>query len=169
VEGPGIRDQGPGTKDQGLRTARSPAPRSLISGFTLLEALIALLVLSIGLLGLAALQARGLRFNHDAYVRSQASLLAYDLFERMRANSAAAANYVGEAPGVDCGAGSSIAENDRACWHTEVAQTLPGGTANVTLAGNVFTVAINWTDRDTNWTDRDTGAPISQGWSSIIN
>lgn len=59
-------------------------------GFSLIEVLIALLVLSFGLLGLAFLQAAGLRFNNDSYMRSQATLLAYDLVDRMRANPKAA-------------------------------------------------------------------------------
>lgn len=57
-------------------------------GFTLLEVLIAVVILSIGLLGVAGLQAFGLRNNQDAYVRSQAAILAMDIAERMRANRA---------------------------------------------------------------------------------
>ena len=56
-------------------------------GFTLLEVLIALLVLSIGLLGLAALQTTGLRSNEMASMRTTSTMLAYDISERMRANS----------------------------------------------------------------------------------
>jgi type IV pilus assembly protein PilV len=55
-------------------------------GFTLLEVLVAVLVLSIGLLGLAGLQAASLRNNHSGYLRSQATILAYDYIDRMRAN-----------------------------------------------------------------------------------
>ncbi|MGB5832394.1 MAG: type IV pilus modification protein PilV [Thiohalocapsa sp.] len=55
-------------------------------GFTLIEVLIAAVVLSIGLLGLAALQAKGLRSNHSSNLRSQATLMAYDMADRMRAN-----------------------------------------------------------------------------------
>ena len=57
-------------------------------GFTLLEILIAVGVLSIGLLGIAGLQALGQRSNHSAYLRSQATALAYDMIDRMRANKA---------------------------------------------------------------------------------
>lgn len=57
------------------------------TGFTLLEVLIALLVLSIGLLGLAALQTSGLRSNQMASMRTQATQLAYDITDRMRANT----------------------------------------------------------------------------------
>lgn len=55
-------------------------------GFSLVEALVALLVLSIGLLGLALLQGQGLKFNTDAYLRTQATILAYDIIDRMQAN-----------------------------------------------------------------------------------
>lgn len=57
-------------------------------GFTLLEVLIALLVLAIGLLGLAALQTTGLRSNQMATQRTHATQLAYEIADRMRANLA---------------------------------------------------------------------------------
>lgn len=56
------------------------------SGFNLIEVLIALVVLCIGLLGVAALQIQGVRFNHGSYSRSQAVMLANDYAERMYAN-----------------------------------------------------------------------------------
>ncbi|HED19244.1 MAG TPA: type IV pilus modification protein PilV [Gammaproteobacteria bacterium] len=59
------------------------------SGFTLIEVLVAMFVLSIGLLGLASLQVTALRNDQSAFMRSQATILAYDLADRMRANSAA--------------------------------------------------------------------------------
>ncbi len=64
-------------------------------GFTLIEIMVALLIFSIGLLGLAMLQATGLKFNTDSYARTQATILAYDLIDRMRANVAGvqAGNY----------------------------------------------------------------------------
>ena len=55
-------------------------------GFTLIEVLVALFVLAIGLLGLAMLQTTGLRFNTNSYTRTQATLLAYDIIDRMRTN-----------------------------------------------------------------------------------
>src|SRR3569832_663794 len=57
-------------------------------GFTKLEVLISVVELSIGLLGIAGLQATGQRNNHSAYQRSQATALAYDMIDRMRANQA---------------------------------------------------------------------------------
>lgn len=60
-----------------------------LRGFTLLEVLIALLVLSIGLLGLAALQTTALRSNQMASMRTLATQAAYDITDRMRANETA--------------------------------------------------------------------------------
>ncbi len=138
-------------------------PPARSAGFTLLEAMIALVVLSVGLLGLAGLQAQGLRFNHDAYVRSQGTILAYDMIERMRTNAANAASYIGGAPATLCGAGGSLAENDRACWHQIVAQTLPGGSATITAGGGgLYDITLTWLDRSS-------GNNITQSWAVIIN
>lgn len=57
------------------------------TGFTLIEVLIAMLVLAIGLLGLAGLQTYTLRSNLDAYNHSQVTQLLYDMADRMRTNS----------------------------------------------------------------------------------
>ncbi|MDH3266385.1 MAG: type IV pilus modification protein PilV, partial [Gammaproteobacteria bacterium] len=56
------------------------------SGFTLIEVLVSVLVLSIGLVGVAALQGVSLKNTQSAFMRSQATALAYDLADRMRAN-----------------------------------------------------------------------------------
>lgn len=60
--------------------------RAGYDGFTLVEVLVALVVLALGLLGLALLQTTGMRYTTNSYSRTQATYLAYDLAERMRAN-----------------------------------------------------------------------------------
>jgi len=100
------------------------------TGFTLLEVLIALLVLSIGLLGLAALQTTGLRSNQMASMRTQATQVAYDITDRMRANPAGvtAGEYVialGTTP-----SGTSRAETDLIEWR-DVVEDLPGGQSDI--------------------------------------
>lgn len=69
----------------------APFPRALIrrrhlDGFNLIEVLVAVAVLAIGLLGVAALQVQGVRYNYGAYARSQAVMLAHDYAERIYAN-----------------------------------------------------------------------------------
>lgn len=64
------------------------------AGFSLIEVMVAALVLSIGLIGLAGLQAVSLRQNQSAFMRSQVSAMVYDLADRMRANiSGASSNF----------------------------------------------------------------------------
>jgi type IV pilus assembly protein PilV len=58
-------------------------------GFTLLEVLVTVIIVAIGLLGVAGLQVAGMRSNHSAYLRTQASIAAYDLVDRMRTDPAA--------------------------------------------------------------------------------
>ncbi|MEO7103477.1 MAG: type IV pilus modification protein PilV [Gemmatimonadaceae bacterium] len=60
--------------------------RKKIAGFTLLEVLIALLIFSLGLIGLAGLLTVSVRTNHSAYLRTQATFLAQGMADRMRAN-----------------------------------------------------------------------------------
>ncbi|WP_440998199.1 type IV pilus modification protein PilV [Arhodomonas sp. SL1] len=62
-------------------------------GFTLIEVLIAVVVLSVGLLGVLALQVNTLAFSHSAYLTSAASVQAMDLEERIRVNSGVAEDY----------------------------------------------------------------------------
>ena len=67
------------------RTGSRPLIRSQ-RGFNLIEVMVAVAVLAIGLLGIAALQVQGLRYNLGSYSRSQAVLIANDYAERMYAN-----------------------------------------------------------------------------------
>lgn len=132
-------------------------------GFTLLEVLITVLILSIGLLGLASLQTKGLQYNYSANLRSQATLLAYDMLDRMRANRNAATaglyniNLGGSVTASNCtGSGANctpaqLASFDQYEWETELADRLPKGNGAVTstsLAGSVrqITITVEWSD-----------------------
>lgn len=131
------------------------------AGFTLIEVLIAMLVLAVGLLGLAGLQATSLKNNQGAYYRSQATQLAYDLADRMRANIAGKANYTAILPSsatakanclttTGCSP-ANLAENDLFEWNSAVSNNLPGGIGTLAVASNMFTITITWDeDRDGN-------------------
>jgi type IV pilus assembly protein PilV len=102
-------------------------------GFSLLEVLIALLVLSIGLLGLAALQTTSLRSNEMASMRTTATQLAYDISDRMRANPAGVADnqYVialTEDPGDTSATGRAL--DDITEWRDSV-HDLPGNLGTI--------------------------------------
>ncbi len=124
-------------------------------GFTLLEALISLVVLSIGMLGIAALYVEGLRAGRTAVYRTTAVSLAADMMDRIRANSAAQAAYAG-APALnncvnqnnDC-TPAEMAAHDLRLWQDEIATRMPLGTNQnvVFVAGPVvdtYTIQILW-------------------------
>ncbi len=128
-------------------------------GFTLLEVLIALLVLSIGLLGLAALQTTGLRSNQMASMRTQATQVTYDITDRMRANplGTTASDYVVDTAThptatKDCAAVSctpaELATYDLEDWKNTLV-LLPGGTGEIveTVADPLtHTVTVRWNE-----------------------
>lgn len=137
-------------------------------GFSMLEVMVALLVLSIGLLGLAMLQVRGMQLNSDAYFRTQATVLAYDLMDRMRANRKGALEDryrastppTGTAPNCDSTSCSytDLATYDLIRWYTALGQTLPvnpNASTTITSAGGLYTITINWMERD---------LPLTQTW-----
>ncbi len=147
---------------------RRRAPR-LERGFTLLEVLIAVLVLSIGLLGLAGLQTFSLRNNHSAFLRSQAIVLAYDALDRVRGNRDQAASYnttFNASPSaVNCSSmcsSAQVAQHDLAAWKGEVGR-LPGGQGQITIGANSkATVEVRWID------DRDTASPLIVAVETIL-
>ncbi|MBP7136860.1 MAG: type IV pilus modification protein PilV [Sphingomonadaceae bacterium] len=117
--------------------------KPLCSGFTLLEVLIALLIFSLGLLGMASLMVLSVRTNQSAYLRTQATFLAQAMMDRMRANLGEIPSYAISYPatGSDpCASGAScspaqIAEHDIALWSTQLTDSLPGASAEIECAG----------------------------------
>jgi type IV pilus assembly protein PilV len=128
---------------------------ALQGGMTLIEALVAVLVLSIGLLGVAGLQFQALRNNYGAHLRSQATILAHDIADRMRANRTEA---LAGAYAVDVGAvptGTTLPDLDVAAWKDSLAEILPAGDGRVEMIPvdpaipdrNVARIRVQWTDR----------------------
>ncbi len=129
----------------------------------MLEVLVAIVVLAFGLLGLAGLQADGLRNNTSAYLRSQATLMAYDMMDRMRSNiqgveSGDYDNLLGTTPTdpacISTTTGctvAQIAQHDAYEWSQQLSQILPSGQGRVigNGAGSAFTITVMWDDRRT--------------------
>lgn len=145
-------------------------------GFSLVEVLVALFVLSIGLLGLAGLQTAGLRLNHQSYQRTQATLNTYDIIDRIRANPGAMA--AGVYDNIDLSPNPSaadcmvppacttaeMADYDIGQWKDSLTKLLSqgqGGICRGTLTlspyacvvnpgATLFTVGITWVEHDLN-------------------
>ncbi len=137
-------------------------------GFTIVEVLISLLILSVGLMGLASLQVVGLQNTQGGAQRAQAAYLAYDITDRMRTNTAAVTagsyNLAAPVPGqgqvaivmVDCfGAAANcstaqMAAHDLGQWQTQLGAYLNNGTGAIATVDNgtttQVTVTIQWAD-----------------------
>ncbi len=134
-----------------MTVAPCPAPEARQqAGAGLIEVMVALVVLAIGLLGIAGLQLVSLQNNHSAALRSQAVTLGYDALDRMRANRDAAnlGDYTTDFPDA-APAGTAVAEQDLQEWKLMLA-ALPSGAGAISSAvvgGRVlFTVTVQWDD-----------------------
>lgn len=122
-------------------------------GFSLIEILVTVLIISVGLLGLAGMQMKALQHSNDSYNRSQASLLAYDIADRVRGNIGAIAQYQNadttkittttncETSG--CTA-TQISTYDLEQWKADVESQLPLGRGTITNSGLEYTITIMW-------------------------
>lgn len=142
------------------------------TGFTLLEILVAIVVLSLGLLGLAGLQAASLTNNQNAYFRSIATQQAYDMADRIRANLAGVAAGSYDALGTNTPANpgcihlvagctaANVAVTDHSQWNTTNGRVLPNGQGSVDCvlgpgancsndpnAVRTFEITVQWTER----------------------
>lgn len=127
----------------GAFTCRPPFSEA---GVSLLEVLITLVVVTIGLLGLVGLQTVSLQLNQGALVRSQATNLAYDITDRIRANWPSASAYNIAIDEAAEASPSTLAAADLSEWREALNATLPDGTGSVSVAGNRVTVVIRWLD-----------------------
>lgn len=143
--------------------------RRLAAGFALLEALVAVLVASVGFIGAARLQTVGLKMNSSAQLRQKAVLLTYQMTDRVRANQVGYSNgsynnpAIGSKTCLTMGCTSAeLAVADMTEWSEDIAGQLPGGSGVVCVdstpndgtagtpacdgVGNVLAVKIWWTD-----------------------
>ena len=135
-------------------------------GTSLIEVMVTVVILAVSLIGIAGLQIFGVRYNHSAYLRSQSTILAYDILDRMRANYTLAAttnayllNFGDFVPaaGTDCSNVSQdctplqIAQYDMSRWTTLVAGVMPDGEAQIQIQDlpdrRIYTISLQWRDR----------------------
>lgn len=133
--------------------ARLPA-RQNMRGLSLIEILVSVVILGIGLLGVAAMQSLALRGGQSSLEASQVVMQSNAIIEAMRANRARAADY--NTGGMVCapGAGGTLAQNDLANWITTLKQNVSGAAAaaDVTTCGAIAgcpvacVVTVQWDD-----------------------
>jgi type IV pilus assembly protein PilV len=127
-------------------------------GFSLLEVMIAMVILAIGLLGLMSLQLLSLQTNTNSNFRTQATIAAYDMSERIRANipgfqagsyDAIAFTSNGAVCASDCSA-SARANNDVYEWKEYLNEYLPEGKGEVQDKGvsNSLDIKVTWKEND---------------------
>jgi type IV pilus assembly protein PilV len=139
-----------------VKIPNGQAPRA--GGFTIVEAMVALVVLAVGMLGIAGLYVTTLRSGGGAIYRMQAVNLASDLADRIRANRTANIGYLGPPANNNCyGVGAVdcspalMAANDLLVWQNQVAAILPAGNGAVNVAAGAaatdpytYTITITW-------------------------
>ncbi|MFZ3283436.1 type IV pilus modification protein PilV [Pseudomonas sp.] len=112
-------------------------------GMTLIEVLVALLILTVGLLGAAAVQLNALKYTDSSRMTSQASFIAYDMMDRIRANSGA--DYTVTPP--TSGNLGVARDQDLYDFTTNIVNFGgPTATGSITLNQRVYTITINWSD-----------------------
>ena len=132
---------------------------SRVAGFTLVEVLVSLFILAIGLLGMTALQNEALKYNHAAFIDTQAQYLLTDMSERIRANRGNATYNLlfTEDPtssAVDC-SGTTCTSNQMAAWDlntwralVEDSAYLPEGESQIVYDNltktYVISIRYNW-------------------------
>lgn len=137
-----------------ISTPSGSKRRARQTGMTLIEVLVTLVLISVGLLGVAALQLTTMKSNQEAYVRSQASVLADYILDRIRANQRGFLNNEYNAIALNgTGTAGLTSGNDLARWQAEIDRLLPGGNANAggsivrTAGTNIVTITIQWSER----------------------
>lgn len=160
------------------------------SGLTMIEILVTLVIVSVGLLGAAAMVINGLEHNRNAYLRTQASLLAYDMADRIRGNPDQAEDYNGFSFDAEASNGPpevpSCYSSDKGCkpdgmvnvdtaqWASALAKSdggvalLPEATGTVTQNGDEFVITITWGERPQSESDGDTESQ-SQSFALTFN
>ena len=130
--------------------ARWPQPHTQ-RGFSMIELLVSLVVLAIGLLGLAALQTTALRNNQSSYFTTIATSQIQSMADRMRANPSGLSDGdynsisgIPSDPGCNPCTPAQHAQRDAYQWNTDNRNLLPSGQGTVTANGSTYTITVMW-------------------------
>ena len=116
-------------------------------GMTLIEVLVSVLILAVGLLGVAALQLKALKYTDSSRMISQASFIAYDMLDRVRANSHADYSWSQAGRPVSSAVGASVRDLDLHDFEANIVGFAgEGAKGSVVVSGNEVTVSISWDD-----------------------
>ena len=124
-------------------------------GFGLVESLVALVVVSVGMIGIAVLYGQGLGASRTALYRTQAVNLASDMADRIRLNRTAGSSYQSGGAGTDrnCEPGGAtcapaqMAEHDLWAWNAQIDRQLPGADGDVVVTAAsppTYTIRVRW-------------------------
>ena len=130
--------------------------RRTLRGFTLIEVLIALIIISVGMLGIAGLYVHSMQAGRTSLFRHHAVTLAGDVADRIRANTRAVAAYVAVGAnnncvdgGIDCSP-AEMAAHDIWLWDQQAVDTLPNGAVNIVVNNGVvpptYQITVSWTE-----------------------
>ena len=127
-----------------------------MQGFNLVEVLIALIIMSVGMLGIAGLYVHSMQAGRTSLFRHHAVTLAGDVADRIRANPRALAAYGLAGADNNCVAGGinctppQMAENDIFLWQQQAVDTLPTGAVAVVFNGGpvppTYAITVSWTE-----------------------
>ena len=127
--------------------SQTTRPANHQRGIGLIEVLIAMLVVVIGVLGISRMQIAMLRNNQSSLLRSQASLLAYDMIDRLRADREAAldGSYT-HILGNPAPSTSTVPAGEVSAWLAAVNTALPAGAGAIAVDGSDVEITVRWDD-----------------------